>query len=103
MSFKIAFIGAGSIGFTRALLRDILAVSAFKDIEIAFTDIDANNLNMVTELCQRDIYENGLSIEIQSTLDRREALKDARYIISVFRIGGLEAFEQDINIPLRYG
>ena len=103
MSFKIAFIGAGSIGFTRALLRDILAVSAFKDIEIAFTDIDENNLSMVTELCQRDIYENGLSIEIQSTLDRREALKDARYIISVFRIGGLEAFEQDINIPLRYG
>lgn len=103
MSFKIAFIGAGSIGFTRALLRDILAVSAFKEIEIAFTDIDANNLSMVTELCQRDIYENGLSIEIKSTLDRREALKDARYIISVFRIGGLEAFEQDINIPLRYG
>ncbi|PAF19957.1 alpha-glucosidase/alpha-galactosidase [Terribacillus saccharophilus] len=103
MSFKIAFIGAGSIGFTRSLLRDILAVSAFNDIEIAFTDIDANNLSMVTELCQRDILENGLSIEIQSTLDRREALKDARYIISVFRIGGLEAFEQDINIPLRYG
>ncbi|MCM3224094.1 alpha-glucosidase/alpha-galactosidase [Terribacillus saccharophilus] len=103
MTFKIAFIGAGSIGFTRALLRDILAVSAFKEIEIAFTDIDANNLSMVTELCQRDIYENGLSIEIKSTLDRREALKDARYIISVFRIGGLEAFEQDINIPLRYG
>ncbi|SEM42498.1 alpha-galactosidase [Terribacillus saccharophilus] len=103
MTFKIAFIGAGSIGFTRALLRDILAVSEFKEIEIAFTDIDANNLSMVTELCQRDIYENGLSIEIQPTLDRREALKDARYIISVFRIGGLEAFEQDINIPLRYG
>ncbi|AIF67141.1 alpha-galactosidase [Terribacillus saccharophilus] len=103
MSFKIVFIGAGSIGFTRALLRDILAVSAFNDIKIAFTDIDDKNLSMVTELCQRDIYENGLSIEIQSTLDRREALKDARYIISVFRIGGLEAFEQDINIPLRYG
>lgn len=103
MSFKIAFIGAGSIGFTRSLLRDILAVSAFNDIKIAFTDIDANNLSMVTELCQQDILENGLSIEIQSTLNRREALKDARYIISVFRIGGLEAFEQDINIPLRYG
>ncbi|MEC0303458.1 alpha-galactosidase, partial [Terribacillus saccharophilus] len=55
------------------------------------------------ELCQRDIYENGLSIEILSTVDGREALMDARYIISVFRIGGLEAFEQDINIPLRYG
>lgn len=52
-------------------------------------------------ICQRDINENGLSIKIQSTLNRREALKEACYIISVFRIGGLEAFEQDINIPLR--
>jgi alpha-galactosidase len=103
MSFKIVFVGAGSIGFTRALLRDILAVPTFKNVEIAFTDIDADNLKMVTALCQRDIRENGLSIKIQSTLNRRDALKDARYIISVFRIGGLAAFEQDINIPLRYG
>ncbi|WP_059102569.1 alpha-glucosidase/alpha-galactosidase [Shouchella shacheensis] len=103
MSFKVAFIGAGSIGFTRGLLRDLLAVSEFSSIEVAFTDIDARNLEMVTELCQRDINENGLSIQIQSTLDRREALNDARYIFSVVRIGGLEAFEHDINIPLAYG
>ncbi|WP_054704027.1 alpha-glucosidase/alpha-galactosidase [Bacillus sp. JCM 19041] len=103
MSFKIAFIGAGSIGFTRALLRDLLSVPEFKKIEIAFTDISEENLNMVTKLCQRDIKENGLAIQLTATLDRREALKDARYIFSVVRIGGLEAFEQDISIPLRYG
>ena len=36
---KIAFIGAGSIGFTRQLVQDILAVKEFHDLEIAFTDI----------------------------------------------------------------
>ncbi|WP_100406082.1 alpha-glucosidase/alpha-galactosidase [Bacillus solitudinis] len=103
MTFKIAFIGAGSIGFTRGLLRDLLAVPEFKKIEVAFTDIDPKNLEMVTQLCQRDINENGLNITIQSTLNRREALKNARYIFCVVRIGGLEAFKHDVDIPLKYG
>lgn len=103
MPFKVAFIGAGSIGFTRMLLRDLLSVPAFSTIEVAFTDINQENLNMVTQLCQRDINENGLPIQIHATLDRREALTGARYIFNVVRVGGLEAFEQDIDIPLRYG
>lgn len=103
MSFKIAFIGAGSIGFTRSLLRDLLAVAEFQQIEVAFTDINASNLDMVTQLCQRDIEDNGLSIKIQATTDRRAALKGAAYIFNVVRIGGLEAFKTDIEIPLKYG
>ncbi|GIN56145.1 alpha-glucosidase/alpha-galactosidase [Lederbergia ruris] len=103
MSFKVAFIGAGSIGFTRGLLRDLLTVPEFHDIEVAFTDINERNLEMVTQLCQRDIDENGLNIKIKPTTDRREAFKDAKYIFSVVRIGGLEAFQTDIDIPLKYG
>ncbi|GIN70724.1 alpha-glucosidase/alpha-galactosidase [Bacillus sp. J14TS2] len=103
MSFKVAFIGAGSIGFTRGLLRDLLAVPEFQDIDIAFTDINERNLEMVTQLCQRDIEANGLNIKIKPTTDRREAFKDAKYIFSVVRIGGLEAFQTDIDIPLKYG
>jgi len=103
MSFKIAFIGAGSIGFTRGLLRDLLSVPEFRDIEIAFMDIDERNLGMVTELCQRDIRENGLAIDIQATTDRREALRDAKYVICTVRVGGLDAFRTDVEIPLAYG
>lgn len=103
MSFKVAFIGAGSIGFTRNLLTDILSVPEFRDIEVAFTDINQHNLDMVTQLCQRDIDSNGLDIQIQSTTDRREAFKNAKYVINCVRIGGLEAYETDISIPLKYG
>ncbi len=103
MSFKIAFIGAGSIGFTRKLLSDLLTVPEFGDIEVAFTDINPDNLRMVTELCQRDIDANGLDIKIQATLDRREAFKDAKYVINCVRIGMLEAFAMDVEIPLKYG
>src|SRR5579875_1042585 len=99
MSFKVAFIGAGSIGFTRGLLRDLLSVPEFADVEVAFTDINPHNLDMVTQLCQRDIRANGLNIEILSTTDRREALEGARYVFVVVRIGGLDAFRLDIDIP----
>lgn len=103
MSFKVAFIGAGSIGFTRRLLSDLLTVPEFSDIEVAFTDINPDNLRMVTQLCQRDIDENGLKIRIQSTLDRREAFRSAKYVINCVRIGMLEAFATDVEIPLKYG
>lgn len=103
MSFKIAFIGAGSIGFTRGLLRDLLSVPEFHDIEVAFTDINAHNLEMVTELCRRDIRENGLQVPIAATIDRREALRGAKYVICTIRVGGLEAFATDVDIPLKYG
>ena len=43
MSKKIAFIGAGSFGFTRKLVRDILTFPAFRDATIALMDIDAEN------------------------------------------------------------
>ena len=81
----------------------MLTVPEFRDIEVAFTDISQHNLDMVTELCQRDIIENGLSIAIQSTTDRRQALQDAKYVICTIRVGGLEAFRTDVDIPLKYG
>lgn len=103
MSFKLAVIGAGSVGFTRTLFSDLMSVPEFHNIEVAFTDINQHNLDMVTSLCQRDLDENGVPIKIHATLNRREALTNARYIINCVRIGMLEAFETDIEIPLKYG
>jgi len=101
--FKVTFIGAGSVGFTRTLLTDIMSVPEFRGIEIAFTDINQRNLDMVTELCQRDLVGNGIDTKIHSTLNRREALTGAKYVINCVRIGMLPAFATDIEIPLKYG
>lgn len=103
MSFKVAFIGAGSLGFTRGLMRDLLAVPEFKDIELAFTDLNQRNLDMVAKLCQRDLDASGFNIKIQATTKRRDAVRDAKYVFCVVRVGGLEAFQTDVDIPLKYG
>ena len=103
-SFKVAFIGAGSIGFTRKLVGDILTVPEFAGIELAFMDISEQNLSMVERLVRRDLEANGLHrVRLTGTLDQREAVSGARYVFCTARIGGLPAFATDIEVPLRYG
>jgi alpha-galactosidase len=103
MTIKIAMIGAGSIGFTRTLLRDILTVPELADTTFAFTDISERNLDMVTQLCQHEIAASHLPATIIATTDRRAAIADSDYVICTIRQGGLEAFQTDIDIPLKYG
>ena len=103
MSFKIAIIGAGSVGFTKTLISDILKVPEFGGVEIALTDINAHNLEMIEEIISEIVRVNKLPARVTATTNRREALTGARYIMSCVRVGGLEAFATDISIPLKYG
>ena len=91
MPIKLAVIGAGSLGFTRGVVRDVLAVPEFADIEIAFTDVSERNLDMVYQLCKRDLEASGLPAKLTATTNRREAVAGANYVYSVVRVGGLEA------------
>jgi alpha-galactosidase len=103
MTFKIAIIGAGSIGFTKKLVSDILKVPEFAGIEIALTDISAKNLDMAQKIIQRLVDVNKLPTKVTATTDRRKAFDGAKYIMNCVRIGGLEAYATDVNIPLKYG
>ncbi len=103
MTFKIAIIGAGSIGFTKKLVSDILKVPEFAAIEIALTDISEKNLDMARQIIQRLVDVNKLPTKITATTDRRKAFDGAKYIMNCVRIGGLEAYATDVNIPLKYG
>ena len=100
---KISFLGAGSVGFTQTLVRDILKVKKLQNIEISLHDISRSNLLMVAELIQKDITANNLPTKLSIDPIRKESIKNAKYIISCVRVGGLEAFETDISIPLKYG
>jgi alpha-galactosidase len=58
---------------------------------------------MVRQLAQRDIQGNGLPAKIAATTDRRAAIADSDYVLCMIRQGGLEGFQTDIDIPLKYG
>lgn len=103
MPIKIAIVGAGSVGFTRTLCRDILSVPELSDAAIALTDISERNLSMVERLVRRDVEANGIRATVEATRDRRSAIRDANYVLSFVRVGGLEAFQTDVDIPLRFG
>ncbi len=100
---RVAIIGAGSLTFTLTLMRDILSVPELRDTHFSLTDISKRNLDMVTQMAKRDIASNGLPATVTATVDRREALTDADYVINSSRVGGLDAFTLDIDIPLKYG
>lgn len=101
--FKIAIIGAGSLGFTKRLISDILKVPEFAECEFALTDVNEHNLDMIRQIIERLIAVNKLSARVSATTDRRKAIEGARYVMSCVRVGGVEAFATDINIPLKYG
>ena len=50
---KFTFIGAGSLDFTKDLVRDILTFEAFRDAELMLMDIDPKRLEYAVKGVQK--------------------------------------------------
>jgi len=100
---KISMIGAGSIVFAKNLMTDILSYPELQDCTISLMDIDPDRLELIERLGDKIVAEEDLPTEIEATTERRESLEGADYVISMIQVGGLEAFEHDIEIPKKYG
>ncbi|NLF17182.1 MAG: alpha-galactosidase [Lentisphaerae bacterium] len=100
---KIAFIGAGSFGFTRTLVKDILTFPLLQDATIALMDIDPERLEMITRAVQRIVKEGNYPAKVVSTLDRRAALEGADAVLCTILSGGVDVWRYDIEIPKKFG
>jgi len=100
---KIAMIGAGSLVFCKTLVSDILATEALQESEICLMNRTKPKLDRMTAFVERMVQENDLPTAITCTLDRREALDGARYVIIMIQVGGVDAFGVDYEIPMKYG
>lgn len=100
---KITFIGAGSLGFTRGLVRDILTFPLLQDATLCLMDIDAERLDFAKRACERIIELGNYPAKVEATMDRAEALKGADVVLVTILAGGLEVWRHDIEIPTRYG
>jgi len=100
---RIAMIGAGSVVFAKTLAMDILATEVLRGSEIRLMSRTRPKLDRMEAFLGRVLDENDVEAEIWSTLDRREALDGADYVIIMIQVGGLDAFGHDYDIPMRYG
>lgn len=103
-NLKIAVIGGGS-SYTPEIVEGFL--KRYKELpvgEIYLVDINAGleKLNIVGALAKRMIEKAELPIKLIMTLDRKKALKDADFVVTQFRVGGLDARVRDERFPLKY-
>ncbi len=100
---RIAFIGAGSFGFTRGLVRDILTFPLLEDSEIVLMDIDKERLDFAKKAIGRIIEAGNYPAKMEATMDRRKALKGADAVLITILAGGVNTWKHDILIPKKYG
>ncbi len=100
---KITFIGAGSLGFTAGLVRDILTFPLLQEAHIALMDIDAERLDFAHKTVLKLVEAGKYPAKITATLDRVEALKDADVVLTTILAGSTEVWRHDIEIPKKYG
>ena len=103
MAHKIAFIGAGSFGFTRSLVRDLLSFPAFHDATISLMDINAERLAAIKRAVERIVAEGKYAAKVEATMDRKEALVGAEGVVTTILAGDVDVWQHDILIPKKYG
>ena len=102
--FKIAIIGAGSIGFSLNFFKDYLLDGDLRErSEIALMDISEERLNHAVTLLKILMRELKVNANISATLNLEEALTDARYIVTVIRAGSVRMQDLEYEIPCEYG
>jgi alpha-galactosidase len=99
----IAFLGAGSVVFTRELLADILSYPELRDVTLALHDIDPERLETAEAIARRTAGQLGAGATVTASLDRRAALDGADFVINAIQVGMYAATERDFAVPARFG
>jgi alpha-galactosidase len=100
---RVAFVGAGSVVFTKNLLGDMLRLPALRDVEVALHDIDEERLAAAEQMALWVGRELGAAPRVTTHADRRSALEGATAVLNMVQIGGHEATLRDFEIPARHG
>ena len=99
---KISIIGAGS-AFTQDIVVDILSIEGLSEGTIALVDIDQGRLEIAHHLVEMIIKKTGKKWNVIASVNRREVIKDSKYIINQIEVNGLKTVKDEYRIPLKYG
>src|SRR5664280_2797852 len=97
---KVAFIGAGSVEFTRNVVTDLCSFGELHgDLELSLHDIDAGRLGYADALAKRISGQSGAGANVVSSIDRLSAIEGADYVVNEIQVGGYRATRTDFDIP----
>jgi len=100
---KVVLIGGGSVNWTPPILTDLVIRPELEGSTALLLDIDPEALELTLAYGQRLLAESGRRWTVEASMERRAALRDADYVILTIGVGGLDAMEHDLAIPLNYG
>ncbi|HEY6398453.1 MAG TPA: hypothetical protein VIX82_13470 [Solirubrobacteraceae bacterium] len=99
---NVTVIGGGSSSFVPPLLRHLLRSEVMRGTTLTLMSPTESRLRVMESLAQKLSAREGW-LEVRSTLNQRDALANADFVIVAIAVGGNDAWESDIEIPGRYG
>jgi 6-phospho-beta-glucosidase len=100
---KVAVIGGGST-YTPELVAGFLdRTGTFPVTDLWLMDVSAERMAIVGEFARRMVEARGAPFAVHLTTNRREALRDAHYVIAQLRVGGMAARREDEYLGRRQG
>lgn len=103
MALKIAVLGAGSLFWSSTLVHDICLTPGLKGSTVSLMDIDADRLDTIYAFAKRYSSEVKFDVRLEKTLNRREAIKDADFVINVAMAGGHSYYERMRAVSEKHG
>lgn len=100
---KIAVIGGGSVNWMRGLMKDVYMLEGVDGGEIRLVDPNVSHVNSVKNMLLKfnEVTEKDFQISIME--ERMEAMRDCDFVLTTFSPGSMEAFYNDLEIPVKYG
>ena len=99
---RIVFVGA-SYKFVHRVVRDMILVKGFEDVDLVLLDIDRVPLKIVGDLIERIARQQKTRMRVFRTLDRRQALKGADVVVLSITTGGRETDFRSVEVCAKYG
>ncbi len=100
---KIAIVGAGSAAFWVSTLRDFTVMKSAPGCTISLVDVNNERLDAVYDLARRYVKEVGVDIRFEKAENRRQALKNADFVLNTAWVGGHEYAEKMKAIGEKHG
>jgi len=100
---KISLIGAGSGVFSLGLIQNLCQTPNLVGTQVSFMDVDEHRLRACETLCRRYAQETGAKLRLEATLDRRQSLKSADFVVNTALPGAHHRMLEGMDIARQYG